>query len=712
MTPVNGFFGRLKELGRISELLQEARLVTIAGPGGCGKTRLAQEVARSREGESYFADLSVCTSESDVVRTIAGVFGIHETGQRGSLDGLIETLRQRSLLLIVDNCEHVIGAVAAFARIVIRENGDVRLLATSREVIDVAEERVVRLRPLEISSAVDLFMDRAAEHGSVPLDELNPVRVRDICQRLDALPFAIEIAASALRMMSPDALAEALDERLVLPSFRLENTSKRRRNLRSLIEWSVGPLSMDERLVLRRLAVFVGGFSEESARSMFARDMHVDVDRILKRLVATSLIAKEPSCEVARYRMLETTREYLLAMLEQLHETDAARRDHAQMMVALAQEARSSYARMDTHAWLERFSADEANVRAALDWSLERMHDPSAGAWLVAHWTPYATAVGGAIEHRRWITKAFAAAGSDELLRAELHAAAATSVFGAAAGDIEEHARLAYQYYNGLGDRLSTARAQRVYGTRLAEAGNFDRAKLLLLSATEILEREGNALDIAQAYYSCSELYGFESREQEAQTYAERALAIARRSGFHTLAAAALSQISYFAFAQGDFVRSATLSREARALFKKQGAHNHATLASLTIGQCEYRLDNIRSAAAEFADALQWSNILGDRWLLATTLEVTSTIAATLGHDEVAARLLGGGSQLLESVAIRRPLAQQAFDAICAAVRSRLGATEFDRVYGEGAMLSIPALSAMAGEMTSRAFVRQDASAR
>ncbi|GHF88684.1 putative ATPase/DNA-binding SARP family transcriptional activator [Amycolatopsis bartoniae] len=371
------FLGREDELTRVAELLGRARLVTLTGPGGAGKTRLAIEAAARQDAETAFVDL---TSLREVPQAVLAALGLRETSLFGGsakidpIERITTALTGRRLLLVLDNCEHVIEDTAAFVHRLLAACPGLRVLATSREPLAITGEALCPLPPLRPPAAVELFAERAA--AVAPGVHLDETLVERICAALDGLPLAIELAAARLRTLPLADLASRLDDRFRVLSRGSRTAAPRHRTLRAVVEWSWDLLSDPERELLRRLSVFPGGVTVESARAV----SDVDTEELLTGLADKSLL------EVAdgRFRMLETIRAYCA---EQLGEREQVCRAQAEYFLGLARTADPRLRGAEQLTWLARLTAEHANLQAALRWAVDA--DPPLALRLVGALTPY-----------------------------------------------------------------------------------------------------------------------------------------------------------------------------------------------------------------------------------------------------------------------------------------------------------------------------------
>ncbi|MEU7896047.1 BTAD domain-containing putative transcriptional regulator [Nonomuraea sp. NPDC049152] len=384
--PMTGLIGRESATAEVRSLVASHRLVTLSGPGGVGKTRLALEVAAQLEQAHpdgvWLVELGARPSTVSVVDAIAAVMGVRDdraAGKRGAdaTERLVDVLRAKRALLVLDNCEHVIDQVAAVAETLLRSAPSLRVLATSQEALAIDGERLWAVQPLDLpsgagdpaaSSAVRLFAARAAAAApGFALDEHNAEAVAAICRRLDGLPLALELAASRMRVLNPAKLAERLDDRFRLLGAGRRDAPARQQTLRAMIDWSWELLTGAERVVLRRLAVHADGCTLEAAEAVCSGEgvRPADVLDLLARLVDRSLVVTVTGPQGTRYRLLESVAAYCLERMEEEAELDCVRRRHARHYLALAE---GSDQRVEGQSrWLATLDTESANLRTALD---------------------------------------------------------------------------------------------------------------------------------------------------------------------------------------------------------------------------------------------------------------------------------------------------------------------------------------------------------
>ncbi len=407
---ISSFVGREVELAELAALLSASRLVAITGAGGLGKTRLAVQVATelaSDFDQSVFVDLAPLSDQEHVIDAVAQVFGVREEPGRPLVDTLLDALRTRKALIVLDNCEHVVESSAQLAEAVIRSCPDVHFLASSRERLNVRGERVFQITPLSLpnldghilagssissamrrSEAVQLFVERARENRlDFELTDENARNVASICCQLDGMPLAIELAAARLRSFSVSDIDKRLRDRFALLTTGPRTASVRQRTLAAAVQWSYDLLNPDEQWVLRRLSVFRGGWALEAAESLCAaltkshpEPSRIDVVDALSSLVDKSLVYTEMAGSAAiRYRALETIRDYAAVQLdaEGDAEVEAVQGAHVSTFLALVMAASDQLAGREQSRWLAQLELEHENLRAAVGFCLQNdlMHE-------------------------------------------------------------------------------------------------------------------------------------------------------------------------------------------------------------------------------------------------------------------------------------------------------------------------------------------------
>ena len=373
---LTALIGRQPELAELRQLLDEHRLVTLTGAGGCGKTRLALQLAaelvEAHPEGTWWVDLSRLTDPELVVAAVAAAIGVRAEPERPLTETLGQYLAGMSCLIVLDNCEHVLGAAAGVADRLAGASSTMKVLATSREPLGITGELAWRVPPLEPGSAVQLFVERARlVRPSFDPDPPETEIVAGICDRLDGLPLAIELAAARSRMMRPAAIASALDNRFRLLTGGTRTAQPRQQTLEASVAWSFDLLDQPEQALLRRLSVFNGGFSLNAAEQVGSGDAvdSYDVLDLLGRLVDKSLIQADDLGPEMRYRLLETIRHFARDRLVTSGEADEVWNSHLAWYLALAERAEPELGTGTGPAWAGRLEVEHANLQAALEWA-------------------------------------------------------------------------------------------------------------------------------------------------------------------------------------------------------------------------------------------------------------------------------------------------------------------------------------------------------
>jgi len=573
---VSSFIGRDAELAEVRRLVASWRLVTLTGTGGAGKTRLAVQVAAGlADGAGdgvWFVDLAPLTDPDLVAVAVADVLGVRQEPGRPVLDALVDAVGGQSLLVLLDNCEHVIGACAKLADALLRGCPNLALLATSREPLGIEGERVYRVPSMgtpgdgeepgaiRAAEAVRLLADRVAAQGVVlAWDEPAARLAGRICRRLDGIPLAIELAAARLRVMPAAELDARLDERFALLTGGSRAALPRQQTLRAMVDWSWELLADAERAALARLSVFAGGFGLAAAEAVAAEPEVPagEVLGLLGSLVDKSLVQfGDTGAGPGRYRLLETVRQYAAGQLDTRGPAAVtrARAAHRDYYLALAEEAAPQLSGSDQAAWLDRLDAELGNLRAAIAFSLTQP-DPEPGLRLAASLRVF------------WRIRGHTAEGAS-MLRALLDAPAAQ------------------------GKTLARARALRAAAQVLETTSGFAIAADYYQEALAIARAAGDENLAADLLQARAWALVFQGEPGAALPLIESGLGLARRLGEPLLTSRLLSTRSYAAYVAGDLGGAVRDAAEALRL-SRQAADR------LQVGQMLGNLGNFELAAGE-----------------------------------------------------------------------------------------------------------------
>jgi non-specific serine/threonine protein kinase len=414
--PASSLIGRDDEVEAVLELLTRARIVTLTGVGGIGKTRLALEVARradrrTRDG-TWVARLETATSADDVLAALLGAVGVERSGARRGLDALLEGLRHRDAMVVLDNCEHVVDAVSDVVTAIVQSAADVRILAASREPLDVDGEHVVGVPPLDTSdagAALALFVDRAAAAGANVDLGLDGTDVAAICRRLEGIPLAIELAAARCRSMRPCDLVERMDDMFSVLRPGRRDAPRRHRSMLDALTWSYDLLAPDERRLLARSSVFAGSFGIEAAAAVCADDaLHREaVLACLDRLVARSLVVSVDGGHGSRFRLLEPVRQFARGQLEEMGDGDHIRERHTRWYVDLITDLGARWRGGDDQGTWPIAAEELPNLRLAFDHLVERRRIDDAERFVVDAFGPVDNHF-DVVPEREWAPRALA----------------------------------------------------------------------------------------------------------------------------------------------------------------------------------------------------------------------------------------------------------------------------------------------------------------
>ena len=661
------FVGRSHELEELSRLIPSARLLTLTGAGGSGKTRLARE-AVLRVAASYgrvaWADLAPIADPDLIAEEIATALHLPERNDASPRDTVIDAICDIRTLLVLDNCEHVVDGCAELAEALLRACPRLTILATSREALGVSSEVAWLVPPLDGGEAVQLFVDRAqATQPSFALSGANAEAIDEICRRLDGMPLAIELAAARVRVLSPMQIAERLDDAFRLLTSGSRTALPRHRTLRATMEWSFGLLGEREQVLLRRLAVFAGSFSLDAAEAVCAGDP-LDADDILDgvtALVDKSLVTMIAGEGVARYRLLETLRQYAMERLCDAGERDLLERRHAEHFLNVVEEAAPKlFGGEQEPGLLARLGADNDNLRAAASWSVHADGRADIALRFAAglFWYWYGSTMGFGAgqfrEGRRFITEATArarAAGSDPAALGR--ALVSLGLIGLAQGDYHDSTAAfeeALALLRAHGDQESVTFLLSKYAATRLMLGDVDRAWTMIEEAHAAVE------------------------------------AIRPESMLHSFV---YSWRGYVARARGDFatarrMHEANLRVGRHLKHRTVLGHGHSFLAAVYLAE-----GNVDEAFTNFCEALPYHLDLGDGWGLALDLEGLSACAQMRRRHADAARLMGAVDALRERSAVALPAADAADRARRVALaRAKLG-DAYDRLYADGHALSM-----------------------
>jgi predicted ATPase/class 3 adenylate cyclase len=645
--PLTSFVGRHYDVTTVARLLTDGRLVTLLGAGGVGKTRLALQVARETLGQypdgAWLVDLAPLADPSLLPARVANVLRIMEQPGQRIETTLSDALHDRELLLLLDNCEHLILACASLAEALLRSCPRVRILATSREALHVDGERTWRTPSLPDEDSVVLFADRAASGGAFlePTDDTR-AWVRKICDQLDGIPLALELAAAKLQVLTLAQISDRLEDRFRLLQGGSRTALPRHQTLRGTIDWSFSLLALTEQTVLRRLSVFVGGFGLEAAESI-AGAAPVEADAvlgILSALVDKSLIIADRTVGMMRYRILETIRQYGMEKLKESGEDDAVRGRHFDWFLALAEGASlRPKAYSDAESW-GNFELELDNLRGALDWSIGQ--EPESALRLTVALHPFWDVRGYWNEARDRIERAMMTAKNppDDLCASAFAAAADVAANQGDRREALSHCESALAGFHKTGDTKGRGRTLNIMGRVLIEQDELERARGVLTESCRLLEQVGDARGHAEAVYRLADVAEGRGEIEEAERLCQESLGIRRGLGDLQGMAQCLGSLGNLAAARKDWTRARSLLSESIDRFRLLGDEPNRRFFESRLGTVARREGDLERSARMLASLVAESEEVGDTRALAANLCELGTTHALLGNGDHATQLV------------------------------------------------------------------------
>jgi predicted ATPase/class 3 adenylate cyclase len=681
------FVGRHDDLMRVEALLDEVPLVTLAGAGGVGKTRLALEVAVSRINDyhdgTWFVDLSSIANAALIAGTILTAVGGERSHDLDPLDDLTAYLEKRELLLLLDNSEHLVAEVAAIVAHIIARAPHVAVLATSREPLDIAGERLYRLSSLDLEAAVELFADRArAVSPTFSLAEKVPV-VEEICRRLDGIALAIELAAARARMMSIENIAAHLELRMLAGG---RDRRPRQQTMRALIDWSYDLLAQEERSVLRYASVFLRGFTLNVATDVCgsgADEWHTL--ELLASLVDKSLVIAEVLDGEQRYRMLEPIREYGGEKLRDAGELPEALRRHAHAFAALAHTAYDEWDWGPREDWLARVERDLANFRAAIQWAVDERNDLELGARLVADATIVflrLSLLGEGVQRCEQILQAGVVLTPEVEARLRYGLSMLHSNLGANKKVLEQ-ATLAVALDRDVGDSRGLARALSQVASRTYDSAAGD-SKASASEALQLARASGDRRLLADVLRRCASSFIGDGEEAVRACYAE-SVALFRSIGRNEDTARALEWWGHWEAERANFRDAGARLLEAKRTDRREAM---AVYLATDIAGCYLAIGDVRRAEPFAREALSLAAKVRHPILMAMAISYSAMIESARDVTK-AARLAGYAEQRFraaefERVNFDREIAARLLDAL----KNALTEAELLQLLEEGAAWS------------------------
>lgn len=717
---LTSFIGRENEIVAVEALLARTRLLTLIGSGGCGKTRLALQVAANTFEQfsdgAWFLELAPLTEPGLMLQAVASAFAVKEEPGKPLERTLTEHLRDKRLLLLVDNCEHLLDACAKVVDMLLRQCSGLKILASSRQALGIAGEQTYRVPSLSLPGrsvthapqslskyeAVQLFVDRALlVRADFELTQDNAAAVTSLCWQLDGIPLAIELAAARLGLLSVAEIDRRLDHRFRLLTGGSRTALPRHQTLLSLIDWSYNLLNESEKLLLQRLSVFSGGWTMEAAEVVCAGDAVADwqVLDLLTLLCDKSLVVVEQLERFSRFRLLESVRQYAREKREQSADDASIRTRHSRYFLALAEEAEAKLNAAEQSENLLRLEAEHENLLTSLDWTLSaslqdalRLCGALGDFWMMQ---------GRLSEGRDWCERVFHQAQTQEPTpeRAKaLNAAGALALYQgdfAAARDLHETALTVAQQ---LADQQGITAALSGMGLLALSLGDFSAAQTRNEASLAVAQQIGERRGVATALGNLGAVALSQGDYPAAQALLDRSLSYAREMGDRWSAALILYRLGLVACFSGDCPAARTLLEESLTIRREFGDRGGAARTLSGLGMVAYDQGDYAGSLALYRESLAIQRTLSDRSVIAISLEGLAEGIASLGDVIRAARIWGAMERLRADIGSPlRPAWRRHCDQSVAAARAALNdEVAFERAWREGRALTFEQVLALA----------------
>jgi predicted ATPase/class 3 adenylate cyclase len=708
---LTSFIGREHEMAEARERLASARLLTLIGPGGTGKTRLSLQLAADLlptfPDGVWLAELAPLTDPALVVQTVGSVFHLREQLGMPLDELLIDYLREKSLLLVLDNCEHLIDACAHLADQLLRACNDLKMIVSSREALGIAGETIYRVPALSLPDpseitrealttceSAQLFIERAsAANPKFVLTDHNAPAIAQICRRLDGIPLALELAAARVPALSPEQIASHLDDRFRLLTGGSRTALPRQQTLRALIDWSYELLPAEERCLLRKLSVFAGGWTFEAAEAVCS---DLDVLDLLTQLVNKSLVTMDEEGAEPRYRLLETVRQYARDKLLDMGETEPARDAHFDYFHRLAKEAAPKLRSLGASEWVTRLDLEHDNLRAAMQWGLERrlVELLQMIPLLVYFWNRRGYEEEGRNLIRQALSRSSQLPGVDgdaarrqQQLLGEAWQTLAMLAYSQ--GDnvrAIEASEQAIALARRLGDRRLLAVALGFKASGAMFLGNVEGVRALLEEGLAAAEESGDKFSVGLPLAMFAQATGLTTGNFEAASAdMERGRLLLKEGGDEWGAAMALLSSAMIAKFRGDYASARRQFIAIEPLFRDLGDQHRINMVRSELAHLERYEGHYREAEAMYRETIREWQRIGHRAAVAHQLECLATIAMQSEQPERAARLFGAAETLRDKIGIpMTPQERAEYERTITELRSGMVPGIFTAAWAEG----------------------------
>ena len=704
---LTSFIGREKEIAELEHLLAGTRLLTLTGSGGCGKTRLALQMARrmlhAYPDGVWLVELAPLERPSLVTQTVASVLAVKEQPGKALLDAVAEWVASRKLLLVLDNAEHLLAACGELVDLLLRRCDRLVILVTSRERLGIAGELTYRVPSLSVpdargdatpeealaSEAARLFIERARlQRPELEITAKDATPLASMCRRLDGIALAIELAAPRVRTMSIGELSRRIDDRFSLLTEGSRTALPRHRTLRSLIDWSHDLLREAEKRVLWRASVFAGGWTLDAAERVCS-DTHVDREEtldLLTSLADKSLVTVDTREEVTRFGMLDMVRHYALDRLRESGEENAVRARHLEYFLQTAERLDEPQADEARQRWLDRTQGELDNLRAALAWCESDATRAVTGLALAGrlYWLWVTRIHPG--EGRGWVARLLQAdrsAEKDAPHARALHAAGTLALHQADLAAAAACHREALAIWRRLGDRRQMLRSLGSLGNVAMEQSRMSEAMALYEEAVAIAREVGDRRSIAVGLANLGHVARLLDDYMKGGALLEEAVSISREFGRRS-AADPLATLGEIRFLQGDLVAARAHLTEALEANREFRSRRGIARVLQTIGLVSLAEGDIGTARMQLREALAMSQAMGDGLGVAIDLDGFAALSLATATPTTAARLWARAQRLREEIGDAKYVDSWRDSQIAAARRALQDDAAFDRAWEEG----------------------------
>jgi predicted ATPase/class 3 adenylate cyclase/DNA-binding CsgD family transcriptional regulator len=718
---LSSFVGREQAVEELRHMLVSARLVTLTGPGGIGKTRLALVVADSVLADYtdgvWVVELAQLSDPALVPVTVAATLGVRES-QQPLIDQLTEVLRSRALLLVLDNCEHVIGACAELCQRLLQVTQHLQILATSREPLGVVGEKMLRVPGLALpavgqthtsdgqpyAEAMQLFGERALAVAPGFLMSDHTAAVADVCRQLDGIPLAIELAAARIPALTPEQIALRVSNRFRMLVSGSRTAARRQQTLRATMDWSYDLLTGPERSLFHRLSVFAGGCTLEAAEDVCAdagqpgQIWGQDVLDLVARLVDRSVVVAEPVGATTRYRMLETLRQYAAERLRETGEEAQVRDRQLAWCITFAESARLGLVGSEQAAWLSRLEREHDNFRSALSWALENPRGAESLLRLTGDLYPLWWHHDHLTEGRAWLAHALGRDAdpakrtqSERLARVRVLTGAGVlarsqSDYRAADTSLMASVSLARE----LNDSLALAEALFWHGSNAYFLADDQRAQASSDESLTLWRQLHNPLGMSKALGTLARLAWKRGDDQRTRDLLQERLGCARQAGDTREIATVLVDLGTLAYSDGEWTEAAELLASGYRGIRKLDAPGGTAWALSNLARVSVAQGDTLTAEQQFAESIRLFQRVGATWGVVECLEGLARVASATGKPERAVRLLGCAASVRESIGLSlNPRIASRFEGALTRLRSRLGASRFEAEWQAGRRLPL-----------------------